>query len=66
MQRLPLTFLTSHSMGGRETSLEAKTKTGIADAKTEAEGVVARAETLAADAKAKGEQVVEKVKSKMP
>lgn len=53
-------------MGGRETSLEAAAKSGVADAKTEAEGVAARAETLAADAKTKGEQVVEKVKSKLP
>ncbi len=53
-------------MGGRETSLEAAAKLGAANAKTEADGVEARAQTLAADAKAKGGQVVEKVKSNLP
>lgn len=52
-------------MGGREASLEAQAKSGISDAKAQAEGVAAQAETLAADAKAKGGQVVEKVKGKL-
>lgn len=52
-------------MGGREASLEAMAKSGVADAKAEAEGMVARAESLAADAKAKGSQVVDNVKSKV-
>ena len=50
-------------MGGHERSLEAAAKSGVADAKAEAEGVAARAETLAADTKVK---IVEKAKSKMP
>ncbi|KAF7502947.1 hypothetical protein GJ744_004793 [Endocarpon pusillum] len=64
-----VTLLTSiffgYSMGGREASLEAKTKAGISDAKADAEGIAAQAETLAVDAKAKTGQVVEKVKGKL-
>lgn len=52
-------------MGGREASLEAKAKSGISDAKADAEGVIAQAQNLAVDSKAKGQQVVEKVKGKL-
>ena len=52
-------------MGGREASLEAQAKAGVADAKAGAEGMAVKAENLAADAKAKGGQVVEKVKGKL-
>lgn len=61
-----LTFpLLGYSMGGREASLEAKAKAGISNAKAEAEGIAAQADTLVADAKAKTGQVVEKVKGKL-
>jgi hypothetical protein len=57
-------FLSS-SMGGREKSLEATVKSGVSDAKAEAESVAAQAQSVAADAKAKGKEVVEKVKGKL-
>jgi hypothetical protein len=52
-------------MGGHESALELKAKSGISEANAEAEGMAARAETLAADAKAKSGQVVEKIKGKL-
>jgi hypothetical protein len=53
------------SMGGREKSLEETEKSGVSDAKAEAEGVAAQAQSVAADAKAKGKEVVENVKGKL-